>query len=167
VPFQNDNVVVKVKREKSMSSNERLLRLLSKIPFVLMILFSMIVLILVACADEKTPSSDKRAVNVDPGKLVGNWLRPDGGYVIEILDVHDQGTLNARYLNPQPINIARAEWKSEDNRLKIFILFDDVNYPGSTYTLDYFPDRDQLIGAYFQAVQQQSYYVEFIRQPSR
>jgi len=121
---------------------------------------------LISCGDDKAPSPDKTAVKVDPGKLVGNWLRPDGGYVIEILEVHDQGTFNARYLNPRPINIAKAEWKVEENRIKIFILFDDVNYPGSTYTLDYFPDRDVLIGAYFQAVQQQSYYVEFIRNPN-
>jgi hypothetical protein len=125
-----------------------------------------ITLSLTSCGDEKTPPPDKPTVEVDPGKLVGNWLRPDGGYVIEILDVHDQGTLNARYLNPQPINIAQAEWKVEDNRIRIYIKFDDVNYPGSTYTLDYFPDRDQLIGAYFQATQQQTYYVEFIRQPN-
>jgi hypothetical protein len=125
-----------------------------------------ITLTLTSCGEEKTPPPDKSAEKVDPGKLVGNWLRPDGGYVIQILNVHEQGTLEAKYLNPQPINIAIAEWKVEDNRLKIFIKFDDVNYPGSTYTLDYFPDRDQLIGAYFQAVQQQSYYVEFIRNPN-
>ena len=118
--------------------------------------------ILTSCGSDKAPAPDKPAVKADPEKLIGNWLRPDGGYVIEILEVHELGSLNARYLNPRPINIAKAEWKIEEERIKIFILFDDVNYPGSTYTLDYFPDRDQLIGAYFQAVQQQSYYVEFI-----
>jgi hypothetical protein len=114
----------------------------------------------------KKPKADKSPETIDTGKLTGRWLRPDGGYIIEILDVHDEGTLEAGYFNPNPINISRAEWKIEDNRLKIFIKFDDVNYPGSTYTLDYFPDRDLLIGAYFQAVQQQSFYVEFIRQPN-
>jgi len=121
---------------------------------------------LLSCADEKTPPPEKTAVKPDIGKLAGNWLRPDGGYVIEILNVHEQGTLEAKYFNPQPINIAQAEWKVEDNRIKIFIRFDDTNYRGSTYTLDYFPDRDQLIGAYFQATQQQTYYVEFIRKPN-
>jgi hypothetical protein len=149
-----------------MSSKNKKFYVLSNIPFVIVFLLCTITLCLVSCTDEKTPPSDKPAVEVDPGKLTGSWLRPDGGYVIEILYVHEQGTLEARYLNPQPINIAKAEWKIEEDRLRVFIKFDDVNYPGSTYTLDYFPDRDQMIGAYFQAVQQQSYYVEFIRQPN-
>ena len=148
-----------------MPSRKKILQSLCSITNIILIsiFFSNI---LTSCSGDKAPSPDKPAVQADPGKLVGNWLRPDGGYVIEILEVHEQGTLNARYLNPRPINIAKAEWKIEENRIQIFIEFDDVNYPGSTYTLDYFTDRDQLIGAYFQAVQQQSYYVEFIRKPN-
>jgi len=149
-----------------MRLKNKIFHVLSNIPYVIMIFFIAFTFTLTSCGNEKTPLPDKSKVEVDPGKLVGNWLRPDGGYVIEILNVHEQGTLEAKYLNPQPINIAIAEWKEEDNRLKIFIKFDDVNYPGSTYTLDYFPDRDLLIGAYFQATQQQTYYVEFMRQPN-
>jgi len=40
----------------------------------------------------------------------------------------------------------------------------DVNYPGSTYTLDFLPEQDRLIGAYFQAALQQTFEVEFVRQ---
>ena len=149
-----------------MSAKEKSFYLLSIIPYVILISLFVLILTLTSCGDKKAPSTEKPSVKVDPGKLIGNWLRPDGGYIIEINDMHEKGTLEARYLNPRPINIAQAEWKEEDNRLKIYILFDDVNYPGSTYTLDYFPDRDLLIGAYFQAVQQQSYYVEFMRQPN-
>ena len=149
-----------------MSSIKRLLQLLLNTINVIVISIFIGSLVLTSCGSDKAPSPEKPAVQADPGKLVGNWLRPDGGYVIEILEVHEQGTLNARYLNPRPINIAKAEWKIEENRIQIFIEFDDVNYPGSTYTLDYFTDRDQLIGAYFQAVQQQSYYVEFITKPN-
>jgi hypothetical protein len=150
-----------------MSSKKPLLQILLNMTNVIYFLFIVSILSVTACSDDKTPPPDKQAIKIEPDKLVGNWLRPDGGYVIEILEVHEQGTLNARYLNPRPINIAKAEWKVKDGRLNVFILFDDVNYPGSTYTLDYFPDRDQMVGAYFQAVQQQSYYVEFIRQPNR
>jgi hypothetical protein len=148
-----------------MSSKNNTFQTLLIIPNVIFILLFALMFTLTSCSDEKAAPPDKTPVTLDPSKLTGKWLRPDGGYVIEILNVHDEGTLEAAYFNPNPINIARAEWKEEDNRLKIFIKFDDVNYPGSTYTLDYFPDRDLLIGAYFQAVQQQSYYVEFIRQP--
>jgi len=148
-----------------MSLKNKIFYVLSNIPFVIIILVSSFIFLITSCSEDKAPPAEKQAVEVDPGKIVGKWLRPDGGYVIEILNVHDQGTLEAAYYNPQPINIAQAEWKIEDSRLRIYIKFDDVNYPGSTYTLDYFPDRDQLIGAYFQATQQQTYYVEFMRQP--
>ena len=147
-----------------MSQKEKLQRTVSITTIIVIISMIAVLLFLISCTNEKTPKPDKTPVEIDPGKLTGRWLRPDGGYIIEILDVYDEGTLEAGYFNPNPINISRAEWKKEDNRLKIYIEFDDVNYPGSNYTLDYFPDRDLLIGAYFQAVQQQSYYVEFIRQ---
>ena len=39
----------------------------------------------------------------------------------------------------------------------------DVNYPGSTYTLAYIPDRDILAGYYYQAVQGQTFEVVFER----
>ena len=35
--------------------------------------------------------------------------------------------------------------------------------PGSTYTLTYDPQRDQLMGIYFQAVEQQNFNVYFVR----
>jgi hypothetical protein len=149
-----------------MSQKENLQPKFLIVRFIAILVISTFLLGITSCADEKPPPPEKTPVKIDTAKLTGRWLRPDGGYIIEILKVHDKGTLEVAYYNPNPINIARAEWKEEDNRLKIFILFDDVNYPGSTYTLDYFPDRDLLIGAYFQAVQQQSYYVEFIRQPN-
>jgi len=37
------------------------------------------------------------------------------------------------------------------------------NYPGSTYTLTHDPKTDQLGGAYFQAVQRQTFDVVFYR----
>ena len=37
------------------------------------------------------------------------------------------------------------------------------NYPGSKYTLTYDQEHDQLGGIYFQAVQQQSFNVYFVR----
>ena len=38
-----------------------------------------------------------------------------------------------------------------------------MNYPGSTYKLIYDPARDVLAGLYFQALQQQTFDVEFVR----
>jgi hypothetical protein len=40
----------------------------------------------------------------------------------------------------------------------------DVNYPGSTYQLRLSPDKKSLVGQYFQAVTQENFAVEFIKQ---
>jgi len=96
-------------------------------------------------------------------KLKGRWLRPDGGYVIEIKSVDNSGKLDAGYFNPKPIHVAKAEAKQEGNAMKVFIELQDVNYPGSTYTLVYVPERDVLAGAYYQALQRQTFDVFFER----
>jgi len=111
---------------------------------------------------EAAPETSKSA---DLQKLVGRWIRTDTPYVIEIRTVKDDGTLEAAYYNPNPINIARAGAKEKDHGLEVFVEFDDVNYRGSTYTLLYDKARDILYGNYFQATMRQNYNVAFIRQP--
>jgi hypothetical protein len=106
-----------------------------------------------------TPTSDQ----ADPQRLVGRWVRPDGGYILELREVAKEGSLKAAYFNPRPINVARAEWSRKDGALTVFVELRDVNYPGSTYTLQYDPASDRLKGAYFQAVEKQTFAVEFAR----
>lgn len=96
--------------------------------------------------------------------LNGNWVRPDGGYVIEIRGARSDGRLDAYYFNPRPINVARAEWRRENDGLHVFMELRDQNYPGATYKLRYFPQPDQLAGEYYQPVYQQTFDVQFIRQ---
>jgi hypothetical protein len=96
-------------------------------------------------------------------RLKGRWLRPDGGYVIEIRNVEANGKMDAGYYNPRPINVSRAEASEEGTAAKVFIELRDTNYPGSTYTLTYDPQSDQLKGVYFQAALQQSFDVVFVR----
>ena len=81
--------------------------------------------------------------------LKGRWLRPDGGYVIDIRDVDATGKLAAGYFNPRPINVSQAEASQEGDTTKVFIELRDVNYPGATYNLTYNPKRDQLRGVYY------------------
>ena len=95
--------------------------------------------------------------------LNGRWRRPDGGYVLEIRSIDAGGKIDASYLNPKPINIAKAEATREASTLKIFVELRAPNYPGSTYTLTYDQDQDQLKGIYFQAVEQQRFNVNFAR----
>jgi uncharacterized protein (DUF2147 family) len=97
--------------------------------------------------------------------LHGRWLRPDGGYILDIRDVGAAGTIEAVYLNPRPITVARAEATRDGSTLKVFVELRAPGYPGSTYTLTYDPQRDQLAGIYFQAALQQRFDVVFVRMP--
>jgi len=36
-------------------------------------------------------------------RLEGRWVRPDGGYVLELKDIKKDGSLTAAYFNPRPI----------------------------------------------------------------
>jgi len=95
--------------------------------------------------------------------LSGRWLRPDGGYILVIQDVDARGKIDAVYLNPRPIPVARAEATRNSSTLNVFVELRAPGYPGSTYTLTYDPQRDQLAGIYFQAALQQRFDVVFVR----
>ncbi len=96
-------------------------------------------------------------------RLKGRWVRPDGGYVIEIRDIDASGRMAAGYFNPQPINVSQAEAAQDGTKIKIFIELRDMNYPGATYNLTYDPGSDQLRGVYFQPALNQSFEVFFVR----
>jgi hypothetical protein len=99
--------------------------------------------------------------------LVGRWVRPDGGYIIEIRGIGPGGRLEAGYFNPGEINVARAEASLEAGTVNLFIELRDRGYPGSTYDLIYDEQEDILIGVYFQAVLQQKFNVLFVRMQAR
>ena len=103
------------------------------------------------------------AISPELAKLVGKWERPDGGYIVEIKHVDASGKLDVAYFNPNPINVSRAAAWRENGTTKVVIELRDVNYPGSTYTLEHSPQSDQLFGQYFQAALQQTYEVVFAR----
>ncbi len=98
-------------------------------------------------------------------KLAGRWQRPDGGYVLALSDVTADGQLRAEYFNPKSIHVGRAEASRDGANLKVFVELQDVNYPGSTYTLTYSPETERLQGIYFQAALNQRYDVMFLRLP--
>jgi hypothetical protein len=99
----------------------------------------------------------------DLQRLEGRWVRPDGGYVLELTEIKKDGGLKASYFNPRPINVSKATWSRKEGRLNLFVELRDVNYPGSTYTLQYDPKSDRLRGTYFQAVEKQTFSIEFVR----
>ena len=113
-----------------------------------------------ASAPQASPSS---AAPQAYGVLVGEWTRPDGGYVLSVSQVAPDGKAAVGYYNPRPIRVSRAEARREGDLVGLFVELNDVNYPGSTYTLGYDPASDQLKGIYFQAVERAQYEVVFVR----
>lgn len=97
--------------------------------------------------------------------LVGKWLRPDGGYILELRGATDDGKLDAAYFNPRPIHVSASTWRRSDEiGLVVGITLTDRGYPGATYLLRYVAKDDKLVGAYNQPAANQTFDVEFERQ---
>ena len=105
-----------------------------------------------------------KPVKVETAHLLGRWLRPDGGYILEIKSGTPDGKLDVSYFNPNPIHVGKAEWVVKDGKQFVLVELQDVNYPGSTYGLEYIVAQDKLAGTYYQAVEKSTYDVEFVRE---
>lgn len=97
-------------------------------------------------------------------KLLGRWLRTDGGYVLELKGADVSGVVQAAYYNPKPINVSRAIWMQGAQGLQVMVELNDVGYPGATYVLSHDAQTDRLVGQYNQPAMQQSFDIEFLRQ---
>jgi len=106
-------------------------------------------------------------VQTDLQRLEGRWVRPDGGYILELRDIKKDGSLMAAYFNPRPIKVFSAKWSRKGETINLFVELRDVNYPGSKYNLQYDPRLDHLKGTYFQAVERQTFNIEFVRVKSK
>jgi hypothetical protein len=102
-----------------------------------------------AASAESGKDARPKPAQTDYGRIEGKWK--------------SEGTLKAEYFNPRPINVGKAEWRSIDDRIQVFVKLQDVNYPGSTYMLVYDPEHDRLHGFYYQAVVKGTYDVVFVR----
>jgi hypothetical protein len=99
----------------------------------------------------------------DPERLVGQWVRPDGGYVLRITRVATDGVVDASYHNPSTINVESARVTTEDGKLNLNVKLNDTGYPGCVYELVYDPERDVMVGTYFQAAARQTFTIGFQR----
>lgn len=116
----------------------------------------------VVFAESGTPPKQTQ-VQTDVQLLEGRWVRPDGGYVLELWDVKKDGSVSAAYYNPRPIKVFSSTWSRKEGKINLFVELRDVNYPGSKYNLQYDPKSDRLKGTYFQAVEKQTFNIEFVR----
>jgi hypothetical protein len=100
---------------------------------------------------------------VDYESILGQWQRPDGGYLITIKSVEPDGSLDASYANPAILPFSTAEVSRTGDSISLFFEIQAGGYNGSTYTLLYDEAQDVLQGVYFQAVANQKYDIMFRR----
>jgi hypothetical protein len=112
---------------------------------------------------EPAPAIYQKKETPDFDKLIGRWVRTDGGYVLELSKIHPDGKVDAAYFNPRPIHVSRAAVSETDGVIELFIELQDQGYPGSTYDLKYNPEYDAMAGWYYQAAIHQSFDVIFQR----
>jgi hypothetical protein len=119
----------------------------------------------VSCDRSSSEAGSSAASDASPyAPLTGRWQRTDGDYVLAINRVQPDGTVEAGYFNPNPIRVSRARASADVGKLELFVELRDSGYPGCTYKLTYDKAEKKLTGVYFQAAQQQSYDIVFVRE---
>ena len=117
----------------------------------------------VAAPESKGPTAPSVVRKVSLDTLKGTWVRPDGGYRIEIGNISANGELEATYFNPNRLPFEKAQAKLAGGTLRVAFELRAGGYNGSTYELTYDPASDRLVGVYFQAVMKQKFDVYFVR----
>lgn len=104
----------------------------------------------------------QRSVPADYGPLVGQWIRTDGGYVLNIKSVQPDGKIEMAYLNPRPINVSKAQVSTKGGEINLFVELQDRGYPGSYYTLTFDSESNRLVGVYHHLGINQNFNVFFV-----
>jgi len=116
-----------------------------------------------AAPSEPTAAIENQTRTRPHEPLLGEWRRPDGGYVIHVRAIEDSGLADVAYYNPNPIHVARAMVLTDGTHTGLFVELQDKGYPGATYELAYDPQRDILAGIYHQPAAGGSFKVFFVR----
>ena len=116
-----------------------------------------------ASAQQHTPAAPSPSVETGFSVLPGRWVRLQGGYVITIRAVDEDGKLDASYTNPRPLPFHTAVASKDGNVLKLSFELRAGGYNGSTYKLRYDAANDRLTGVYDQVVAKQTFEVVFVR----
>ncbi len=105
----------------------------------------------------------QRSETADYGPLIGQWVRPDGGYILDIKSISTDGEIEMAYLNPQPINVSKAQANTNAGKIELFIELRDKGYPGSYYTLTFDSQTNRLVGVYHHLVLNKKFDINFVR----
>ena len=95
--------------------------------------------------------------------VIGEWGRSDGDYTLRIRGVKPDGSVDLGYFNPDKIHVAESSISNYKGLVKLSVKLQDRGYPGSTYTLYYYAEKDSLAGFYYQAAMDQTFEVIFFR----
>jgi hypothetical protein len=95
--------------------------------------------------------------------ITGEWARTDGNYTIFVRDIKTDGSADVGYFNPSKIHVAESNVSIQEGLIKLFVKSKDKGYPGSTYTLYYYAEKDALVGYYYQAAMNGTFKVIFLR----
>lgn len=126
-----------------------------KISFLVILLASMIFI----PAAKTATSAAQPEFNV----IIGEWVRYDGDYTIRVRGVKSDGSVDVGYFNPGEIHVAESSVSVQKGLVKLFVKLQDRGYPGSTYELYYYAEKDALAGFYYQAAMRQTFEVIFFR----
>ena len=99
--------------------------------------------------------------------VVGEWARTDGNYTIQVRDIKTDGSADVGYFNPGKIHVAESNVAAQEGFVKLFVKLQDKGYPGSTYPLYYFAEKDALVGYYYQAAMNRTFKVIFLRKKAK
>ena len=97
------------------------------------------------------------------GKLIGRWVRTDGGYAIVIKSVDPGGKIDATYANPNRISVSKAEASVEGGRSGYSSSCAAPAIQGPPTRSHMSRQGDSLTGEYFQAAIRQKFDVVFLR----
>ena len=132
---------------------------MKKIPIIRALLIFVLICTLYILAANKVHAAEQP----DFKMIIGEWVRPDGGYVLDIKAIQPDGKIEAAYLNPRSINVSKAQANIKADKIELFIELRDRGYPGSYYTLTFDPQSSRLVGVYHHLGLNQNFDVYFVR----